>query len=89
MATVRNTLETQFTSRGAGRVVKDTDSIGKAQTRLGQASASAGRGFAVVADEVRALAARTQNSTTEISDMLSQLLDGTESVVRAMEATKE
>lgn len=46
MATVRNTLETQFTSRGAGRVVKDTDSIGKAQTRLGQASASAGRGFA-------------------------------------------
>ena len=48
-----------------------------------------GRGFAVVADEVRALAARTQNSTTEISDMLSQLLDGTESVVRAMEATKD
>ncbi|MGF1711445.1 methyl-accepting chemotaxis protein [Vibrio kagoshimensis] len=47
-----------------------------------------GRGFAVVADEVRALAARTQNSTTEISDMLSQLLGGTEGVVRAMEATK-
>ncbi|WP_394252325.1 methyl-accepting chemotaxis protein [Vibrio profundi] len=47
-----------------------------------------GRGFAVVADEVRALAARTQNSTTEISDMLSQLLGGTESVVKAMEATK-
>ena len=47
-----------------------------------------GRGFAVVADEVRALAARTQNSTTEISDMLSQLLGGTEGVVKAMEATK-
>ena len=47
-----------------------------------------GRGFAVVADEVRALAARTQNSTMEISDMLSKLLTGTESVVSAMDATK-
>ncbi|MBG0759352.1 methyl-accepting chemotaxis protein [Vibrio cidicii] len=48
-----------------------------------------GRGFAVVADEVRALAARTQNSTTEISDMLAKLLDGTSSVVDSMEKTKE
>ncbi|SHO58245.1 methyl-accepting chemotaxis protein [Vibrio quintilis] len=48
-----------------------------------------GRGFAVVADEVRALAGRTQQSTTEISDMLSKLLEGTDSVVRAMNTTKE
>ncbi|UPQ89048.1 methyl-accepting chemotaxis protein [Vibrio sinaloensis] len=47
-----------------------------------------GRGFAVVADEVRALAGRTQNSTMEISDMLSQLLGGTEGVVKAMDSTK-
>ncbi|ASG05690.1 methyl-accepting chemotaxis protein [Vibrio anguillarum] len=47
-----------------------------------------GRGFAVVADEVRALAARTQNSTTEISDMLAKLLEGTDSVVAAMDKTK-
>ncbi|MDE1339469.1 methyl-accepting chemotaxis protein [Vibrio aestuarianus] len=47
-----------------------------------------GRGFAVVADEVRALAARTQNSTTEISDMLAKLLEGTDSVVAAMNKTK-
>ena len=47
-----------------------------------------GRGFAVVADEVRALAARTQNSTTEISDMLTKLLEGTDSVVAAMNKTK-
>jgi len=48
-----------------------------------------GRGFAVVADEVRALAARTQNSTSEINDMIGQLERGVESVVTAMSRTKE
>ena len=45
MATIRNTIDTQFTSRGARRVREETESIGKAQTRLGQSSASAGRSF--------------------------------------------
>ena len=45
MATIKNTLETNFTSKGSQKVVKETDQIGKAQTRLGQASASAGRSF--------------------------------------------
>jgi hypothetical protein len=35
-----------FKSSGTAAVVKDTESIGRAQTRLGQASASAGRSFA-------------------------------------------
>jgi len=48
-----------------------------------------GRGFAVVADEVRALAARTQNSTSEINAMLAKLNSGVNAVVNAMDKTKE
>ncbi|MDX2320810.1 MAG: methyl-accepting chemotaxis protein [Moritella sp.] len=47
-----------------------------------------GRGFAVVADEVRTLAARTQQSTSEINEMLSRLRNGADTVVKAMDATK-
>lgn len=43
---IKNVVETTFTSKGAGRVEKETQSIGRAQTRLGQESASAGRQFA-------------------------------------------
>lgn len=48
-----------------------------------------GRGFAVVADEVRALAARTQQSTSEINNMLANLNEGTRTVVKAMDETKQ
>ncbi|NQZ91055.1 MAG: methyl-accepting chemotaxis protein [Moritella sp.] len=47
-----------------------------------------GRGFAVVADEVRTLAARTQQSTSEINEMLARLRNGADIVVRAMDITK-
>ena len=43
---VKNVVDTQFTSSGAQTVRKDTETIGKAQTRLAQSSASAGRSFA-------------------------------------------
>lgn len=48
-----------------------------------------GRGFAVVADEVRNLASRTKESTEEIESALSSLLKGNQSVVEAMDTTKE
>ncbi|PNI00559.1 methyl-accepting chemotaxis protein [Vibrio diazotrophicus] len=48
-----------------------------------------GRGFAVVADEVRALAARTQQSTGQINEMLSKLNNTSENVVSKMETTRK
>ncbi|QFU23659.1 methyl-accepting chemotaxis protein [Shewanella eurypsychrophilus] len=48
-----------------------------------------GRGFAVVADEVRALAARTQQSTSEVDRMLSNLRSATTLVVSSMDSTKK
>lgn len=47
-----------------------------------------GRGFAVVADEVRALAARTQQSTSKINDIISKLKLTADNVVKEMDSTK-
>jgi len=48
-----------------------------------------GRGFAVVADEVRTLAQRTQDSTSEIDEMITGLQESTKNAISAMSTGRE
>lgn len=48
-----------------------------------------GRGFAVVADEVRSLAQRTQEATSEIHKLITQLQESTQASVDAMHSSRE
>ncbi|WP_417597239.1 methyl-accepting chemotaxis protein [Oceanospirillum sp.] len=48
-----------------------------------------GRGFAVVADEVRMLASKTQQSTEDIEQQISELQSGTQKAVQAINNASE
>jgi len=46
LATIVNTVQNNIVSTGGQAATRDMDNLGRAQTRMGQASASAGRSFA-------------------------------------------
>jgi len=52
MAIIKNIIETTFKTKGGKQAAKTTESIGRAQTRLGQASASSGRQFSAQASDL-------------------------------------
>ena len=49
MAVIKNTIKNIFQTQGANKTVKATGQVTKAETRLGQATASAGRQFSAQA----------------------------------------
>ena len=95
MATIKNIIQTVFTSQGAGNTVKDVEQLGRAQTRLGQSSASAGRSFAAQSQGLGGLvaayagAAATTFALQQAYDKLSkaaqvtQTLEGLKSLAAA------
>ena len=57
MASIRNIIETMFVTKGAEKAATSTQNVTKAQTRLGQSSASAGRQFSAQASGLGGLVA--------------------------------
>ena len=57
MAVIKNIIKTIFQAQGSDRSIRELNNLGKAQTRLGQSSASAGRAFSTQASGLGGLVA--------------------------------
>ena len=73
---IKQVSELEFRTKGASKVEKETERVGKAQTRLGQTSASAGRQFSSQANGlgglVRVLSVDLQHFSSSVPSVHGQ-----------------
>ncbi len=85
----RDTQEIGSVLQVIGEIAEQTNLLALNAAIEAARAGDQGRGFAVVADEVRALAARTQQSTSQINDIIDKLRLTAENVVSDMTSTRE
>ncbi|MFB9135816.1 methyl-accepting chemotaxis protein [Vibrio olivae] len=85
----RDTQEIGSVLQVIGEIAEQTNLLALNAAIEAARAGEQGRGFAVVADEVRALAARTQQSTSQINDIIDKLRLTAENVVSDMTSTRE
>ncbi len=84
----RDTQEIGSVLQVIGEIAEQTNLLALNAAIEAARAGDQGRGFAVVADEVRALAARTQQSTSQINEIIEKLRLTAENVVNDMESTR-